>query len=85
MKFLTCPVNALFLLFMPGLAFSATAPEYARLDLTNSTVGYIALAVFALAYTFVIFEEQLHLRKSKPVLMAAGIIWVMIAIVYQRN
>ena len=85
MKFLTCPVNALFLLFIPGLAFSANAPEYTRLDLTNSTVGYIALGIFALAYTLVIFEEQLHLRKSKPVLMAAGIIWVMIAIVYQRN
>ena len=85
MKFITCLANALFLLFIPDLAFSANAPEYTRLDLTNSTVGYIALGVFALAYTLVIFEEQLHLRKSKPVLMAAGIIWVMIAIVYQRH
>jgi len=38
-----------------------------------------------LAYTLVILEEQLHLKKSKPVLLAAGIIWVMIAIVYQSH
>jgi NhaD family Na+/H+ antiporter len=53
--------------------------------LTNHLVGYLALIVFVLAYTLVIFEEQLHLRKSKPVLLAAGIIWIMIAIVYQQN
>ena len=53
--------------------------------MTNHLVGYLALIVFVLAYTLVIFEEQLHLRKSKPVLLAAGIIWVMIAIVYQQN
>ena len=28
-------------------------------------------------------EEYLHLRKSKPVLLAAGIIWIFIAIYYQ--
>jgi Na+/H+ antiporter NhaD/arsenite permease-like protein len=29
-----------------------------------------------------VFEEQLHLRKSKPVMLAAGLIWVIIAIAY---
>jgi hypothetical protein len=59
MKFLTCLANALFLLFIPGFAFSANVPEYTRLDLTNSTVGYIALGVFALAYTLVIFVRAI--------------------------
>ena len=50
----------------------------ARLDLTSSGVGIAALVVFLLAYAVVIGEEYLHLRKSKPVLIAAGIIWALI-------
>ena len=73
-----------FLLLLPSIAFASTG-ESSNLDLTSHPVGYLALAIFALAYTLVIFEEQLHLRKSKPVLLAAGIIWIMIAIVYQQH
>ncbi len=38
--------------------------------------------IFVLAYILVILEEQLHLAKSKPVLVAAGIIWILIAYQY---
>jgi Na+/H+ antiporter NhaD/arsenite permease-like protein len=38
-----------------------------------------------IAYALVVLEELIHLHKSKPVLLAAGIIWVMIAIVYQMH
>ena len=48
------------------------------IDLTASTVGIIALGIFALAYSLVMLEEKIHLRKSKPVLVAAGIIWALI-------
>jgi len=77
--------SCLLFLFLPTLAFSAESGGHTSLDLTDHTVGYLALAVFVIAYTLVIFEEQLHLRKSKPVLLAAGIIWIMIAIVYQQH
>ncbi|MEW4982717.1 MAG: sodium:proton antiporter NhaD [Cycloclasticus sp.] len=77
--------SLLFLVFLPTLAFSATTGEHPQLDLTDHTAGYLALAVFVVAYTLVIFEEQLHLRKSKPVLLAAGLIWIMIAVVYQQH
>jgi NhaD family Na+/H+ antiporter len=53
------------------------------INLTLSPLGYIAIAIFVIAYVFVILEEQLHLRKSKPVLLAAGLIWILIAIAYQ--
>lgn len=56
-----------------------------RLDLVNSIYGYVALLVFLIAYVFVILEEQLHLRKSKPVLLAAGLIWVIIAVAYSGS
>jgi NhaD family Na+/H+ antiporter len=53
-----------------------------QLDLTNTTLGWLALGVFVIAYAFVIMEENLHLRKSKPVIVAAGIIWILVGISY---
>ncbi|HGX93111.1 MAG TPA: sodium:proton antiporter [Candidatus Tenderia sp.] len=52
------------------------------LDLTSSIYGIIALIVFVIAYALVIGEESLHLRKSKPVLVAAGIIWALVGFAY---
>ncbi len=52
------------------------------LDLTQNLVGYFSIAVFVLAYIAVMVEELTHLRKSKPVILAAGIIWGAIALVY---
>ena len=52
-------------------------------NLTHSGMGIFALILFVAAYLLVIFEEQLHLRKSKPVIVAAGIIWVLVALSYQ--
>ena len=49
------------------------------IDYTGHVLGWVCLALFAIAYVLVIFEEQLHLKKSKPVLLAAGLIWALIA------
>ncbi|MDO9240520.1 MAG: sodium:proton antiporter, partial [Methylicorpusculum sp.] len=54
-------------LFLPLPAWSSEF-DINRLNLTSETGGYIALFIFFLAYTLVIFEEKLHLQKSKPVL-----------------
>lgn len=74
---------ALFAVMLPGLASASAIGE--TLDLTNHMVGYAAIAIFVLAYVFVMAEEFTHLRKSKPVILAAGIIWAMIAMVYANN
>lgn len=71
-------------LFAAPLAFAAEA-GHDRMDLTTSWVGIASLLVFVAAYALVIGEEFTHLRKSKPVILAAGIIWAMIAIVYANN
>ncbi len=55
------------------------------LDLTSSWVGITAIALFVLAYAFVIAEEYTHLRKSKPVIVAAGLIWGLIGFTYAEN
>ena len=49
------------------------------MELLLHPVGYISLFIFILAYALVVTEEVTHLRKSKPVLFAAGTIWAMIA------
>jgi Na+/H+ antiporter NhaD/arsenite permease-like protein len=52
-------------------------------DLVNSNWGWLALALFTLAYGMVIAEEFTHLRKSKPVVLAAGVLWILVAIAWQ--
>ena len=75
------------LLLTPFFSLAASGADAANggswLDLTDSLFGYLAIIIFAFAYLLVIFEEQLHLRKSKPVLIAAGLIWMIIAVVYK--
>ena len=51
-------------------------------DLTNHWVGLAAITLFVVAYSLVIAEEYTHLRKSKPVMFAAGLIWALIAFEY---
>lgn len=51
-------------------------------DLTTHWVGLTALLLFILAYLLVIAEEYTHLRKSKPVVLAAGLIWALLAFEY---
>ena len=52
------------------------------LDLTNHWAGYLSLIIFIAAYGFVVFEEVTRMRKSKPVMLAAGLIWALIGIAY---
>ncbi len=79
-------MNKFFLILLglfPSLSFAAsTSPS---LDLTSHMAGYLALIVFVIAYGFVMVEEFTHLRKSKPVILAAGIIWAIIGWVYASN
>lgn len=49
------------------------------MELLNHPVSIISIILFIIAYAFVMTEEVTHLRKSKPVLFAAGLIWAMIA------
>lgn len=77
------PISALLLLLPATVLASGGGGE--PLDLTKHMVGYISLLLFGIAYLFVMAEEVTHLRKSKPVLLAAGIIWILIAAVYSSH
>ncbi len=54
-------------------------------DLTSSWFGFTSLAIFVIAYVLVIFEESTHMRKSKPVLVAAGLIWALIGLAFAAS
>ncbi len=69
---------AVLVAMLPAAALAAES----TLDLTSYWAGTVSLAIFVFAYLLVIGEETIHLRKSKPVIVAAGLIWVLVAIAY---
>lgn len=77
---------AMIVLLIPFQVFAAEiGGGHEPMDLTSSFIGYFALFLFMLAYFFVMVEEFTHLRKSKPVILSAGIIWGMIGWVYMNH
>lgn len=51
------------------------ADSEVNFHLTSQPVGWLVLALFVLAYVAVIMEERIQIAKSKPVMLAAGLIW----------
>ncbi len=47
------------------------------------TLAVAALIIFVAAYVLVIGEETLELKKSKPVVLAAGLIWLLVGIAFR--
>ena len=68
------------LLSTPALA-SVSAEAVGHLNATTTLAGYLAVFIFAIAYMVVVAEEKLQLRKSKPVLIGAGLIWLLVGII----
>ena len=84
---LSLPLIVLIFLFsLPNRLLASEASIHGQtLDLTDHWVGFVAIIIFVLAYILVILEEKIHMRKSKPVMLSAGLIWALIAWVYNRN
>lgn len=78
-------MTLLILLVTPAAVLASGGGQEAAgavVDFTQSIYGYLGIAMFVLAYCLVPFEEVIHLRKSKPVILAAGVIWVLVALAY---
>ena len=72
--------------FLPDLGFAASASDGpTSLNMIFSPVGIFCILIFIIAYGFVMAEEFTHFRKSKPVILAATIIWVVIAYVASQD
>ncbi|HEY8191518.1 MAG TPA: sodium:proton antiporter NhaD, partial [Alphaproteobacteria bacterium] len=65
----------------PVAAFAADpgAEAYYQMGLEPlHPAGLVCIAIFIMSYIAVFFEERIHLRKSKPVMLGAAMIWVVI-------
>jgi Na+/H+ antiporter NhaD/arsenite permease-like protein len=79
-------LTALTAILVCPLSWGFTAEQGAQLlDLTNTAYGYIALFIFAIAYLFIAGEDYVRLQKSKPVIVAAGIIWILVGFAYAAH
>ncbi len=50
------------------------------MHLLRLLLGPAIVVILAMAYALVFAEEYLHLRKSKPVMIAAALIWILVAL-----
>ena len=67
---------------IPAYAMAAGFEAGTQVDLTGTWMGMVALVIFFAAYALIIGEEKIHLRKSKPIMVAAGFIWALVAIAF---
>jgi Na+/H+ antiporter NhaD/arsenite permease-like protein len=82
------PLPCLLILIFLGFPSLSAAAENAagiapqRLDLTLHWVGFLAIAIFFIAYLLAMIEEVIELHKSKPMVLSASLIWAFIAAIY---
>lgn len=73
----------LFVLLVPEMAVASEV--FKSLEMTGTERGIYTVLIFVIAYGFVMTEEFTHLRKSKPVILAAGIIWAHAAVLASQK
>ena len=76
---------ALMIVFLTPMFAYASGGGGGATDSTkwlSNPIAWIVLGIFCLSYVVVIFEEQIHIRKSKPVLVAAGLCWMLTASIF---
>lgn len=70
-------------LFFSSIGFAASASS--NINLTHHVVGYLSVFVTIMAYIAAMSEDVIELRKSKPMVMGAAIVWFAICIFYTLN
>jgi Na+/H+ antiporter NhaD/arsenite permease-like protein len=59
---------------------SVAHAQAAEVEIVHHWTGWFGLMLFGIGYAFVILEERTHLRKSIPMIIAAGILWTLVAL-----
>lgn len=72
-------LSALFLCLLAPPVLAA-----GNLHAISHPLAILAVVIFVIAYAAVIAEEFIHLRKSKPVIAASGLIWILVALVAKQ-
>lgn len=85
---MTASITVKRIFLLGALALTSLPVAAADTDLAQHLGGHwagiTALLIFVIAYALVISEETIHLRKSKPMMVAAGVIWILVAITYAQ-
>lgn len=70
-------------LMLPALSFANSEENLSAVSINaiNHPLAITAIIVFIVAYLLVMTEDFTKLNKSKPVIVAAGIIWIFVALV----
>jgi Na+/H+ antiporter NhaD/arsenite permease-like protein len=90
MKKVSRTVNArhffafVLLLFLPSLSFAEEIAS-TQLDLTTHWVGYFAVVLTVIAYIAAMTEDVIALKKSKPMVLSAALVWFAICIYYAMH
>lgn len=74
----------LFLFSLPIMSWAGEGATPKPLDLTQTWAGYFSLVVIVVAYIAAMFEDVTFLRKSKPMLLGASLVWIAILVHYQQ-
>ena len=75
----------LCLSLMPALAHAQTLSPPYNIHQTHSWPAILAVVIFIIAYIIVMTEDATHIPKSKPVVLAAGLIWGLVAYLGQKH
>lgn len=71
-------------LYLPAVIGAAQGEAVVR-EIVPHWASWLALGAFGFAYVFVILEERTHLRKSIPMILAAGVLWALVALSPARD
>lgn len=70
---------------VPSFASDAILKTPEGESVTSTILALSCVALFILSYLAVLTEELSHLKKSKPVMLGAGLIWVFVALLAKKN
>lgn len=83
MRIITPFLAVLAALLFPVAAFAGESGDaYYKMGIDPMhPAGLLCVAIFTLSYIGVLLEEKTFMRKSKPVMLGAALIWVTIALI----
>ncbi len=76
---------AILLLVSGSVTHAASGADVVSMNLTGEWTAWICVLFFILAYLLVFGEGRLSLKKSKPMVVASGLIWIFVAVSYNNK
>lgn len=76
-------IFTLVLIMFPATTIATEGTNTAvHIDLTHHIVGYISILITIMAYVAAMAEDVIELRKSKPMVLGSGMVWLAVCVTY---